>query len=208
VHGPLLIEVENKSDIRISRVPLSPIRYESMTISVEPNDDEASLRESLTSALLQKGQELLPELEQTAYLVFDLELTGNNPAVNAIDSWTSRATEEYKQELETGTSIIIRKIINNVQPTVKNLQELSKSSTPAGKLAESILALQNGETTDFLNKIIQQWKKRQHSLNKTATFFPLYSEGRIHEANDQLAREYILQECNRLLNTLLNQQEK
>lgn len=207
-HGPLLFEVDGKNHLQISRIPLSPIRYESLKISVEPNDREIALRDSLTSEMFSRGKDLLPELERVKYLVFDIELEGTSASVSELDNWTAKAVEDYQMELENGTMILVRKVNNYVQPAVENLEELAKNPTPAGKLAESILALQNDETTPFLQKLTEEWKQKQQRLNKSGTYAPLYSEERLARPEGQLAREYILQECNRLLNTLLNQQEK
>jgi len=207
-HGPLLLEVDGKNDLQVRRIPLSPVRYEMLKISVEPSDDETALRDSLTSEMFSRGKDLLPELEQVKYLVFDIELEGTSASVNELDNWTAKAVEDYQPELENGTMIMVRKVINYVQPAVENLEELAEIPSPAGKLAESILALQKGENTPFLQKLTEEWKKKQQRLNKAGPYYPLYLDGRLVEHNDQLAREYILRECNRLLNTLLNQQEK
>lgn len=208
VHGPLLLEVEGKDNLRVSQIPVSPVRYESLQIKIEPTDNEATLREKLTSALFQQGQELLSELEKIRYLIFDIELKGNSTAVKELENWTDRAIEDYRQELETGTKIIIRKVTNRVQPAVENLGELAREKSPAGKLAESIMALEKGETTPFIDKLTKEWQRKQQKVNNTGTYFPLRSEKQLPEPNDKLAREYILKECNQLLNTLINTQKQ
>jgi DNA repair exonuclease SbcCD nuclease subunit len=208
VHGPLLLEIEGKNNLRVSQIPLSPTRYENLPVEINPTDDETTLRETLTSAIFQRSQELLPELEKTSYLVFDIEMKGNSTSVEELDKWTANAIQDYQQELETGTKIIIRKITNMVQPAVEDLEELARETSPAGKLAESIIALKKGENTPFVDNLLQEWKKRQQKVNKTGTFHPLQNEGLLPQPNDQTAREYILKECNQLLNTLINQRKQ
>jgi len=125
-----------------------------------------------------------------------------------LDTWSARAIEDYQHELETGTITIIRKVTNKVQPAVENLEALAGEKSPAGKLAESIIALEKKETTPFIDHLAEKWKKRQQKVKKTSTYAPLKNEELLPEPNDQLAREYILKECNQLLNTLINQQKQ
>ena len=206
-HGPILIEVHGKNDIKVERIPLSPIRYEKISVVVEPEDDEASVRDSITSTLLQEGQRLLPELEPVAFLVYDIVLEGTHKAVNDLFNWTSQVVQDYEQELETGTRITVRKVENNVQPAVENLEELAENPSPAGKLAETILAIQREKTTPFLNKLTESWKVKFQKLNKAGTYSPLQQDGRLSEYDDEMARRAILHECNQLLNELINQQQ-
>src|SRR6056297_438043 len=208
VHGPLLLKIEGKYNLQVSQIRLSPTRYENLQVNLESKDDENTVREKITAALFQRGQELINELDKTSYLVFDVVMKGNSTAVEELDTWTAGAKEDFQQKLETGTKIIIRKIANRVQPAVENLEELARETSPAGKLAESIIALEKGETTPFIDNLTKEWKKRQKKINKANTYFPLRKEEELSEPDDQTARAYLLKECNHLLNALMNQQKQ
>ncbi|MGM0498128.1 MAG: metallophosphoesterase family protein, partial [Bacteroidota bacterium] len=189
VHGPVLLEVDGKNDMKVERLPLSPIRYEKISVTIEPGDDEAAVRDSMTSTLLQEGQKLLPELENVAFLVYDIVLEGTHTAVNELFNWTSQIVKDYEQELETGTRIIVRKVENNVRPAVENLEELAENPSPAGKLAETILAIQQGKSTPFLDKLTEEWKVKLQKINKAGTYAPLKANERLPEFDEKLARE-------------------
>ena len=207
VHGPVLIEVHGKNNMKVERIPLSPIRYEKISVTVESGDDEASVRDSITSTLLQEGQKLLPELEHVSFLVYDIVLEGRHKSDKELDNWTSQVVQDYEQVLETGTRIFVRKVENNVQPAVENLEELAENPSPAGKLAETILAIQQGKTTPFINKLTNEWKVKLQKLNKSSTYSPLKANERLPEFDEKMARNAILHECNQLLNKLINQQQ-
>ena len=207
-HGPLLMEVENKNDIRIQSLALSPTRYENLQVTIQASDDEAAVRDSITSALLNEGMRLEPELEHVSYLVFDVYLTGEHSSLQELVAWTNRLSEDYQQDLETGTRIRVRKLINQLQPAVENLEELAANPSPAGKLAETILAIQKNESTPFLDQLLEKWTTEYQRLNKSRTFQPLYTEKNRNHTNQQEARQAILQECRQLLGKLLNQQEQ
>lgn len=208
VHGPLVLEIDGKEKIRVNRVPLSPVRYESIEATVQPSDDEATLRDSLTTALREKAHELLTELEGVSFLVFDIELTGNNPAASKMDHWAQQAVEKYSQELETGTTVLIRKVVNHVEPAVEDMEELARNTSPAGKLAKTILAIEQGQTTPFLERLMEKWEMQRQRINRSGTYTPLEDKNRLAEAGEKPARDYILQECHRMLNHLINQQQQ
>jgi len=207
-HGPLLLEIEGKDEIRVKSLPLSPVRYETITIPVEPADDESSLRDTISSTLMKQAQQLLPEMENTSFLVCDLHLTGHNAAANQVGRWAARAVADYEQELETGTHVMVRKATSQVQPAVENLEELAGTPSPAGKLAETILAIQKEESTPFLQELTEKWEMQLQKINRAATYEPLNANNRLVDFTPQQARSYILHECNHMLNHLINQQQQ
>ena len=205
VHGVILLEIQGKEQIRTRNIPLSPVRYAHLEIVVSEVQNEADFREIVLSALTSSAQGMLRELEEVYYLVYDIYLQGENSNVNAMDSWKQGLIDDYEQELENGTMLCVRKIINEVKPAVSNLRELAQDPSPAGKLAETILAIQNEESTPFLEDLLRDWQLNLKRVNGAGTYRELNKEGRLSDASG--ARQYILRECHRLLAELLSQQE-
>ena len=208
IHGPLLLEADGKEQPRVKRIPLSPVRYETVEVAVQPGNDESALRDSVIATLREKAQNLVTELEEVSFLVFDIEMTGNHPAASQIDHWADQAVEKYTQELETGTAVIIRKVVNHVEPAVEDMEELAKTPSPAGKLADTILAIEQGRTTPFLEKLTERWEVQLQRINRSRTYAPLNDKKRLASNSTNEARDYILQECHRMLNHLINQQQQ
>jgi len=206
-HGPLLMEMQSKDDIRVHTLPLSPTRYEDLKVTIHASDDERTVRDSITSALLNEAMYMEAKLDNVSYLVFDVYLEGEHTSLQEVTAWTERLSSDYQQDMENGTRIIVRKVINQLQPAIENLEELASNPSPAGKLAETILAIENDETTPFLDNLLEKWNGEFHRLNKSRTFHPLHAEKKINKNKEQEARQYIFQECRRLLGNLLNQQE-
>ncbi|MFW6414845.1 MAG: metallophosphoesterase family protein [Thermodesulfobacteriota bacterium] len=204
VHGLVLLQVESRDEIRTTDIPISPTRYEDLAIDVSSVSSEAEFRNRVVSGLLNSAGDKLQELDEVYYLVFDIYLKGDNSRANEIDSWKYGLADDYEQELENGTRLLVRKVVNEVKPAVSNLEELANDASPAGKLAETILAIQNGDSTPFLEDLIQDWKANLQKINFSGTYRDLNKEGRVCGPFD--ARQYILRECNRLLSELLSQQ--
>ncbi len=88
---------------------------------------------------------------------------------------------------------------------IDDLQKLAGESSPAGKLAETIIALREGRSTPFIESLMTEWNIRQQSLINSAVYRPLRSS--IEDAgNGEAGTGIVLRECLRLLGELLAQQ--
>lgn len=207
LHGPLLIELQGKDGMKVVRLPLSPVRYETIAVHISKGFEEPDVREALTSKIIEHSNEL--ETENVSWLIYDVELRGEHSSVNKIHEWLIQAKEDFELETRHGVKVVVRKIVNNMQPAVENLQELAKHPSPPGKLAETILAINKGESTPFLDQLVEEWKEKQKRLNHSGIYAPLKNiEVSVIKSEREQAIEYIRQECNRLLSNLMNQQEQ
>jgi DNA repair protein SbcD/Mre11 len=207
-HGPVMLTVSESGDIALTPYPLSPVRYGSIKIDVTGAAGEAEIRSGVTAAIHERTTELKNELEAVSYMVWDVTLTGKHPKIREVEAWLVPITETDTGE-EGRTRVQVRKLYNEIQPEVTNLRELAREPSPAGRLAETIIALEEGETTPFLEEMIARWKEMARNTGSSFPYQPLLSSA--PEAvikGDQQAKQMIMNECNRLLSELLAQQEK
>ena len=208
IHGPLLLTIEGKNDLNAQILPLSPIRYETIRLDVSASGNEGELRDLIISSLHHDAESRQAELERVSYLVYDLELEGEHRRVRDMDAWTAGVNNDFDLPLPGGTHLSVRKTINMVQPQVEDLEKLATEPSPAGVLADTILADREGRTTGFLNELLSQWNLKFEGIRNSGTFLPLRSEGRMPESDGAEAKASLLRECNRLLNELLAQREQ
>lgn len=124
-----------------------------------------------------------------------------------MDTWVSPIITDYDQELDTTeTRVSVRKIRIDVRPKVENMEELAKESSPSGVLAQTILALESGVTTNFADNLIKEWKTIQKSATQIAPYQPLRATERFEIDENQDPKQYLLTECNRILTELIEQQ--
>jgi len=206
IHGPLLLTIEKKDDIHLKRVPLSPIRYENIIIDITNTTDERSLRDTVTSELLNNANTKIEELQGVSFLIYDVSLEGQHTNIRDIETWVFPIVDDYDQEIDTETKLSVRKVIVNARAKLENIEELAKQSSPAGVLAKTIVALQKGETTEFLDDMLEKWKLEYESINGARIYQPLHTSENFQDKPDPKAKQYILNECNRLLGELIVQQ--
>ncbi len=208
-HGPILLNIRSHEDIQVKQIPLSPVRYESLFIDITESSDEDSVRDRITSKLLEDAQSKIMELEGVSFLIYNIILKGKHSKIRELETWASPILEDYEQEIDsTETRVFVRKIQIDVQPKVENMKELAQESSPAGVLARTIVALQKGETTDFADNLLEEWQLVHNNITQAGTYQPLRTTERHQSEQNQEATQYILNECNRILTELIGQQKQ
>jgi exonuclease SbcD len=205
VHGPILLTIENKDDIKISKIPLSPVRYEKISIDITNSSEEEGLRDTVTSGLLNDANTKIDELEGVAFLIYDISLEGEHSNIKDLERWALPIVDAYDQEIETETRLTVRKVLVNAKPKLENIENLAKLSTPAGVLAKTILAIRNEDSNEFLYKLVKSWKLNYRKIITSGTYQALNSTGRFDDKTELEVKQYILHECNHLLGELLGQ---
>ncbi|MDD2635698.1 MAG: DNA repair exonuclease [Bacteroidales bacterium] len=209
LHGPILLTINSQTDISIEQIPLSPVRYDTLSIDITDKTDEASVRNIVSSKLFEDAKSKIVKLENVSFLIYDLILTGQHANVNDLEFWVSRIIDDYDREMdETETRIYVRKVELDVRANVENMAELAKESSPAGVLAKTIIALQQGKTTEFADNLLQEWKLIRNSISQSATYHALQTTERFEIEENQDSTQYLLKECNRILTELIGQQNQ
>ncbi|HEX3935444.1 MAG TPA: DNA repair exonuclease [Puia sp.] len=200
-HGGLLLTVD-ESRIDVETICFSSCWFEELTVDISTVNSEEGLRLLVEDKLSTTANSKLTELVDTSYLVFDVHLTGENSRGKEIRNWTEPLKSGYDVRLATGTRTMVREVTAEIRPAVENLEALAAENSPAGVLAQCILALRNGTSTPLLDGIIRQWESRFQSVNNAGTYQPLQEVWQ-RQGNPRHPRAFIERECNRLLGELL-----
>ena len=149
VHGALLVEAGSKHDMRVSRVPLSPVRFE--TLTVELHSDEQVTLSQLQGEVYEQVRDFdtehAEELEGVRHLGITLRLTGRARFEKPPEALarSEDAQEETRSFEYAGRSYYILAVENLVRPPIENLREMAEGKGPDAELAALILALRSGE---------------------------------------------------------------
>ncbi|MFW5820573.1 MAG: metallophosphoesterase family protein [Bacteroidota bacterium] len=209
IHGPILLNIRSPEDIQVEQIPLSPVRYESLSIDITDSSDDNTVRDKISSKLLEDATSKIRELEGVSFLIYTLFLKGRHSKIRELETWISPITDDYEQEIDsTETRVFVRKIQMDIQPKVENMKELAQESSPAGVLARTIIALQKGETTDFADKLQKEWQRVHNSITQAGTYQSLRTTEKFNPEENQKSTPYILSECNRILAELIGQQKQ
>ena len=204
MHGFLELLVGDDYSIQINPVGISTVRYERLSVQISNVSTEQEVRVALHSALQQDASYKLPELEKVLHLIYDIELTGEHSHGMLVYQWVEQIKNDYEVQIATGSKISVRNITSSIEPVIDNLEELSKQPTPAGMLASAILAIRQGRSTPYLEQAITEWNKAFRDLHASSVYYPLQARWQ-EEKPEFNARDFILEQSNRLLGKLLLQ---
>ncbi|MDA3912341.1 MAG: DNA repair exonuclease [Bacteroidales bacterium] len=205
IHGASLVIIDDSGQINYESYPFSAVRYENIKISIKPELNQDEFRSLVLNVLEETSPKLIDDSNNLQFLIYDLQLSGEHDNPVEIANWAQELTDiRHRIPEYPNTQILIRKYEISVNPALTALENLAKESSPAGKLADSIICLQNGDENPFINKLRQSWHEKQNALSKHNTFRELnhFDTTKADEAD-----RYILQECRYLLTELLAQQE-
>lgn len=200
-HGALLLTVEGRR-IEMEVVGFSNCRFEQLEIDVSDVDAEEQFRRLAETSFSDDANARLAELDGMVYLVYDVVLAGRNNRGREIGEWARALPSGFSLQLSTGTEVRIRDIELAIRPAVENLEALARERSPVGVLAEAIIAIRNGSSTPFLDRVASQWQEQFRSLTNSAAFQPLQVSFQ-RDGNRRTFQTYIEEECSRLLAELL-----
>lgn|SRR5690554_477794 len=206
IHGPLLITMHGHQHFEVEQIPMSPIRYEHISIDITGISNENELRDRIIYQLDQNATKIITELEEVKSLIYQITLVGKSNLAQEIENW-KKTVVDHRVRLETGTMVAVRRVDTQISPEISNLHQLAQQSSPAGILANTILAIEENREDVFLEELVQDWIQKIESAHRVGVYSPLTGDRKLKTTPEQ-AKLAIKEECNRLLGELLNQISK
>lgn len=203
-HGPALIKIASKQSSEIRWMPLSPVRYEKVEIDVSGTGDADSVRTRIYNTVDENTNDISGSLKWAGFLIYDLAISGVYPNLDELDECLLQIRDTEDLSGSGHTQIQVRNISVHARPEIADMEALARQASPAGILASAILALRCGGTTPFLDAVIPKWYQQHKSLIDSKTYRSIKPDLNA-ENPESTAKQYIEQECNRLLNELMNQ---
>lgn len=152
-HGPWLLNVSNEGNIDLEQVPLGPLRWEHISVSMDGLDHV----EDVPDRLLAEAKEYVQALAQAGptprALGLRIQLTGRSAAYNDILNWI--AAEEWKSMFRVvdDTVVFFNRIVDAMDLHL-DLEKLASGDDPAALLARRLLLLgqDDGQSREFLGR--------------------------------------------------------
>lgn len=201
IHGPYLLTIENRR-IDFKQIPLSPVFYKTISIDISTVNSESTFRNTVINSMREHISGI-KEKYTPQFIVFDVDFTGTYHNLPELRKWG----EEIKNyDFDNQCDIRIRTVGYSIQPPL-DIDHLLTDPSYTGVLATAIKALETGNSNEFTDKLIQDWKNRFRQTVSLPVFSALHVD--INDAElDKMAREYILAECMEIISELNNQRNE
>ncbi len=182
MHGPWMMNIASDGRVHAEQIPLSPIRYEEIEISLDdlPEDWKS---EFLSRVMQQfKGDQSTP----VQWNVIDVICTGDPTHFDAIDQYFQQ--DETEREIGGSPSIYIRKFVNRTSLPPANLESMAERANLEGILARLLIQLDQPENSDALKELLQEAGQVRQKVLRHDVFKP------IHDDQDEEASEPVTAE--------------
>jgi DNA repair exonuclease SbcCD nuclease subunit len=203
-HGPWLVTVHSSHKIDIEQLPISPVRYDTVSVDLAAVETREEWRAAIVSALAEHLDSLNEELRATELVMCDVILEGRTSAYEAMSrSIAGEEVEDLVYEAY-GTKARIRKIRNDARPAVGNLEELAAQDNPAGYLARIVCAIEEDDDSELVDELVRRLRPVFRRVDRSSTYAPLHGEASL-DRSDAAITEQILERSRELLAALVDQ---
>jgi len=156
-HGPWLLDTSAEGGINLQHVPLAPLRWEWLSVSMDGIDHV----EDVADRLLAEAQKLVRALARDGLppqvLGLRARLTGSSGAYDDIRSWID-AKGWNSMVRKTDDTVIFFSRIDDAMDLHWDLKEIASGNDPAALLARRLLLLEQHD--DKSRELLAQARKR------------------------------------------------
>lgn len=202
-HGAVLLTVSEQAIIEKEFIAFSSVRYEEIQIDISEYNVQDEIRAKIFEACEAFVEDEIEQNEYLGLLSFDVILTGTHIDISQLDEWIENwDIPEFNRNI-AGLHVSVRKVDHQCRAKVGDLESLSKEPTPAGILAKTILDIEAGKSSPFLEEIKKEGWTSIKMLNSYNTYLPIRDSDMIEQfAQDDLG-QLVIKECHRLLSELM-----
>lgn len=207
-HGVILCEVSDQHKISTTFLPLSPVQYEEVEIDLTDAATSSDVRNRVMQKIgdfAMNSSAVGPETEQ---LILDLTLVGEHGQQDMVEATLREITNGLYHQ-HGSVFVSVRKVKNLLTPSISDLVSLSRQTSPVGLIAQTILAIEQNESTPLLQQLELQWDRAFEDLKNGSAYSDLNRNERDQPFYEKVAaskKNYLLTSCNKLLNALISQQ--
>ena len=167
--GPWLVEISADGGIKPEHVPLAPVRWEPVEVSVEGIGHVEDVRDRLLDEARKQARALKTAGSMPRALGLRVRLTGSTDAYEDIRQWI--AGGEWRSQVWTvdGTAVFFNRILDTMELHL-DLEEIASGGDPAALLAQRLLLLK--ENNEQSRVLLDRAREHLDGVAREDTFNP------------------------------------
>ena len=204
-HGPWLLKIRDGGGVELKQVPLAPLRWEDVPISL----DGLEHVEDVADRLLDKAVRIVRCIEQEGpapqALGLCTRLTGTSPCDEDIRKRIAGGEWRDLGRVVDGTAVFFAKIVASMTPCL-NLAEIAKGDDPAALMARRLMILKQDE--DRSRELIEEARAALLEVARDERWSPVNEHRNATDPlSDKALREVLIQSGMRALTAMFSQNE-
>ncbi|MCY3876631.1 MAG: metallophosphoesterase, partial [Rhodobacteraceae bacterium] len=143
-HGPWILRVGDGGQLDLEHVPLAPLRWEHVSISVEGLEDAEDVEDRLISEATSHVDRIQREGPVPRAVGLIARLTGGSPCHEEVRKRISAGQWNELGRMVNGTVAFFGKITAEMRPRI-DLEEIAKGDDPAVLIAQRLISLEHDD---------------------------------------------------------------
>jgi len=202
-HGAWIVTIEKGQTPASELLPLAPLRWEQIDLPLEEISDGDSLGPVILDALRAKHDEIRDELTSTRAVGCRLRLRGRTAIHRSLSGLIPTIQEDLRPRLDD-VDYFIEKVEDLSRPDIP-LEEIARSSDPAGLLARRLILLESREPSEDYQRLIRN-AGRAIEERRSQPVFASLPDSTAGQTEEQI-RETLIGAGTVVLDSLLAQRE-
>ncbi|MFO8071945.1 MAG: DNA repair exonuclease [Polyangia bacterium] len=196
-HGAWITRLERGSLSEPELRPLSSVRYESTTISLDGIETDSRIEEALLAGVRREGERCTGGSPYLRCLALRVALRGRTPLADRVEAVVQGAVEGLELPIDEAIACVERTEVDAL-PEI-DLEAHAGSQAPPGALARLLLALESGEQGSELEDLVRRTVAAVEQVDRSSAFESLARE----EIDERLARKLLAAQARKLLSQLV-----
>ena len=201
-HGPWLLRVQDGGRLHLEQIPLAPMRWEQISISVEGLEHV----EDVADRLLGEASDLARRIGQEGHgpraLGLRAQLTGTSACHEEIGKRIAAGEWKDLGRVVDGMAVFFNKIVAMMTPRL-DLAEIAKGDDPAALLARRLEVL--GQDDDQSKELIEQARAALADIARDERWSPVDEHRNAPDPlSDDALREVLMRSGMTALNAMLS----
>ena len=202
-HGPWLIKVSGHGDLQLEQVPLAPLRWEILSVSV----DGLEYVEDVPAKILGEAQKFVRQLSEAGTapraLGLRVRLEGASHQYGEICQKVYAGEWNMLGRVIDDTAVFFNKIIDSMELQL-DLTEIAAGDDPAALMAQRVLLLQSGD--DRSAALFDEARAELSNVTREDQWLPLHDQrSALDPLSDDSLREILLQAGRAALHAMLSE---
>lgn len=204
-HGPWLIGLHEGSGLRLEHVPLAPLRWKQVPISI----DGLEHVEDVEDRMLDEAEGIVRRIGQEGpaprALGLCAQLTGTSPCDEDIRKRIAAGEWKNLGRVVDGTAVFFAKVVASMTPRL-DLAEIAKGDDPAALMARRLMILKQDE--DRSRELIEEARGALREVARDERWSPVSEHRNATEPlSDEALREVLIRSGMRALTAMFSQDE-
>ena len=204
-HGPWMLRVHDGRELHLEHIPLAPLRWEQVSISVEGLEYAEDVADRLLSEAAELVRQVSREGPAPQVLGLIARLTGSRPCLEDISRRIDAGEWDELGRVIDGTAVFFSKIVSAMRPRLE-LAEIAKGDDPAALMARRLMVLEQDD--DRSRGLLDEARAELARIARDERWSAVEEHRSATDPlSDQALRDVLLRSGMTVLNAMLSQTE-